>query len=215
MANKSFGQRINIELGTNLLLSIDGIEGNLKSNLIGLVASEFIIIKAPIGYSGINDKLIEGNKITIKYIHHGGVFAFESFIISLISKPKTMIILSYPTTVNSASLRKSERHDCFIPCELEIEGKEISGTIMDISLKGCRCLVPELPEKLQRSVEKESIKSTLKFEQPNNKNKIELAVTIVNMSEYKSASKIGLAYEELDSDAENSLIGLTEFLEKQ
>jgi c-di-GMP-binding flagellar brake protein YcgR len=214
MTKQIFGQRINIEMGASLLLNIEGIEGKFKSHLIGLVPSEFMIIKAPIGYSGIKEKLFEGNKVTVRYIQHGQAYGFESFIMTLVTKPKTMLILSYPTTINTVSLRKAERYDCYIPCVLEIEGQELTGTIMDISLKGCRCLLPELPSKIQRSVDKDAISGTLKFESPNNKDNIELSVLIVNKSDYKSASKIGLLFDDLDSEVERSLVKVTEFLEK-
>ncbi len=214
MAKQIFGQRINIEMGTSLLLNIEGIEGKLKSYLIGLIPSEFMIIKAPIGYSGIKEKLFEGNKVTVRYIQHGQAYGFESFIMTVVTKPKTMLILSYPTTINTVSLRKTERYDCYIPCVLEIEGQDFTGTIMDISLSGCRCLIPELPSKIQRSVNKDTISGTLKFESPNNKDNLELSVLVVNKSDYKSASKIGLSFDNLDSEVERTLVRVTEFLEK-
>ena len=213
MAKKQFGQRIDIEMGASLLLKIDGIDEKLKSHLIGLIPSEFIIIKAPIGYSGIKEKLFEGNKVTIRYIQHGHAYGFESFIISLVTKPKTMLILNYPTTVATASIRKTERYDCYIPCILEIEGQDYAGTIMDISLKGCCCLLSGLSSKFQRSIENNALSATLKFESPSDKNDIELSALIVNKSDYKSASKIGIAFDNLDNEVERRLVRITEFLE--
>jgi len=214
MAKKIFGQRINIEMGTSLLLNIEGIEEKLKSHLIGLIPSEFIIIKAPIGYSGIREKLFEGNKVTIRYIQHGHAYGFESSIISLVTKPKTMLILNYPTTVDTASFRKTERFDCYIPCIIEIEGQDYTSTIMDISLKGCRCLLPELSSKTQRIVDQNVLSATLKFESPSDKDNIELSALIVNVSDYKSASKVGIKFDNLDNGVERRLVRITEFLEK-
>lgn len=214
MAKQIFGQRINIDMGTSLLLNIEGIEEKLKSYLIGLVPSEFMIIKAPIGYSGIKEKLFEGNKLTIRYLQSGQAYGFESFIISLVTKPKTMLILSYPTTINTVSLRKTERYDCYIPCILEIEGQDFTGTIMDISLKGCSCLLQGLPSKLQRTVDKNALNGTLKFESPIDKDNIELSTLIVNQSGYKSASEIGMLFDNMDSEVERNLARITEFLEK-
>ena len=215
MATKQFGQRISIEMGASLLLSIEGIEEKLKSHLIGLVPSEFIIIKAPIGYSGIKEKLIEGNKVTVRYIQHGQAYGFETFIISLVTKPKTMLILSYPTTVTTASLRKAERYDCYIPCVLEIEGQDHAGTIMDISLIGCRCLLQELSSKSQRLIEKSPLSATLKFESPSDKDNIDLPTLIVNSSVYKSASKVGMTFDNLDDEVEKRLLRITEFLDRE
>lgn len=214
MAIKKFGQRINIEMGASLLLNIEGIEGKLKSHMIGMISSEFLIIKAPIGYSGIKDKLFEGNKVTVRYIQHGYAFSFESFIIYLVTKPKTMLILSYPTTVNSGSFRKAERYDCYIPCIVEIEGQDYTGTIMDISLNGCRCMLPMWSPKSQKIIEKDVLSAVLKFESPSDKDNIELPVSIVNKSDYKSALKIGISFDNLDSDVERSLVRVTDYLEK-
>jgi c-di-GMP-binding flagellar brake protein YcgR len=209
-----FKQRINIDVGANLMLEIDGIDGKLKSHMIGMIPSEFIIIKAPIGHAGVREKLFEGNKVTVRYIQHSHVYGFESYIISLITKPKTMIILDYPTSVVTVSLRKSERYDCYIPCTTEIDGKEYSGTLMDISEKGCRCLISGLPEQFQRKVEAGDLTGVLKFESPSDKEDIEIPVVFVNQSDYKSAKKTGLSFEVLDKETELRVIKLTQFLDK-
>jgi len=214
MVEKQFGQRINIELGASLMINIKGIETKLKSHLIGLVPSEFIIIKAPIGHTGIREKLIAGNKVTVRYIQHGHVYGFESFVIDLITKPKTMLVIDYPTKVATASIRKSARHDCYIPCSLNIEGKEYQATIMDFSYKGCRCLLSGLPEQLERKIEGDALDATLKFDAPNDKANIEFSVQIVNSTEYKSASKLGVAFGELEEETEQRLIKIAEYLEK-
>lgn len=213
MAKKEFGKIINIDMGESLLLNIEGIEGKLKSHLIGLIPSEFIIIKAPIGYSGINKYLFEGNKLDVRYIKYGHAYHFETNIISLVTKPKSMLILDYPTTVDSASFRSSERHDCFILCIIEIEGQEYKGNIMDISLEGCRCMITELSSKYKRIIKKDSLNATLKFESPSDKNDIELPVLIVNKSAYKSSSKLGIKFDNIEDETKSRLVSITEFLD--
>ena len=84
---------------------------------------------------------------------------------------------------------------------------------MDISLKGCCCLLPELSSKFQRIIENNALSATLKFESPSDKNDIELSALIVNKSDYKSASKIGIAFDNLDNEVERRLVRITEFLE--
>ena len=93
-AERPFGQRIEIELGTDLTLDIQGLEGKMKSNLVGLVPSEFLIIAAPVGVTGIRQRLFEGNKMTLRYRQHGSVYGFKTQIITMITKPKPMLILA-------------------------------------------------------------------------------------------------------------------------
>ncbi len=215
MTDRQFGQRISIEMGTGLILSIDGIEEKLKSHLIGMLPSEFLIIRAPIGYSGIKEKLFEGNKVTVRYIEHGHAYGFEAFIMSLVTKPKTMLILSYPTTIKTATLRKAERHDCHVPCVLKIEGQDYTGAVMDISSSGCRCLLPALSSGSQRTIEKDALGATLMFESPSDKDEIELSVLIVNKSDYKSSLKVGMTFDGLDDEITRRLTRVIEFLERQ
>ena len=109
-----------------------------------------------------------------------------------------MLILDYPTIVAATSLRKTERYDCYIPCVLEIDGQDFAGTVMDISLEGCRCLLPDLSSKSQRIIEKNALSATLKFESPSNKDDIEISALILNKTDYKSVTKIGIKFENLD-----------------
>lgn len=215
MTTSKYVQRINIEMGSNLLINIQGIEGRLKSHLIGLIPSEFIVIKAPIGHSGIREKFFEGNKVTVRYIQHGQAYGFESDIITLVTKPKTMLIIDYPIRISTVSLRKAERYDCYIPCSLEIEGESLSCTIMDISLTGCRCMVPELSAMTQKTMEKDEISIRLKFESPSDNETIELPASIAYNADYKSVSKVGVAFNDLDDEAQRRLVRITDFLERQ
>lgn len=213
-AERPFGQRIEIELGTDLTLDIQGLEGKVKSNLVGLVPSEFLIIAAPVGVTGIRQRLFEGNKVTLRYRQHGSVHGFETQIITMITKPKPMLILHYPQKSASVTLRKSARVYCFINCTLEIDNEEYPGTIMDISASGCRCLVPMLSDTHKRTIDKEGIEAKLAFTAPNDKNEMEVWVKIVNQTDERAASKLGIGFSEPEEELAGRIKRLCEFLDR-
>ncbi len=213
-ATSTFGQHVNIEPGLQVSLNIDGHDGKVKSQVVGLIPGEFLVLTAPIGVSGIREQLGEGNKVTVRYVYNGFVYGFETQIMTLITRPRTMMIIYYPQKSASVTLRKSERVNCFINCTLTIENEEYCGTIMDISQCGCRCLIPLLPEKTYRQVEKDSIEAKLSFTAPNDKNELELNVRIVNHTIDGAASKLGVGYNEPDEVTATRIRKLCEFLDR-
>ena len=215
MAEKKIGERIDIGMGTGMMLDIEGVDGKVKSRLVGLVPSEFIIVTAPIGHAGIREKLFGGNKLTLRYIFAGKVYGFETEIIAMITKPKSMLVIHYPSTFMTASLRKSERYDCYIPCKMKIDNTDYEGTIMDFSTSGVRCLIPGLSEKIQRDIASDGVDGVLIFDAPNDKKSLDISVTIVNQTEYKSASKVGVAFDAFDDDVQVRVDKLAEFLERK
>ncbi len=213
-ATSTFGQHVNIELGLQVSLNIDGHDDKVKSQVVGLIPGEFLILTAPVGVAGIREMLSEGNKVTVRYVYSGFVYGFETQIMTLITKPRTMMIIYYPQKSASVTLRKSERINCFINCTLTINNEEHCGTIMDISQCGCRCVIPMLPEKIYREIEKDSIEAKLSFTAPNDKNELEVDVRMVNHSIDRAASKLGMGYNEPDEETATRLKKLCEFLDR-
>lgn len=213
-ATETFGQRINIELGTEVVLDIQGVEGKVKSNLVGLVPSEFLIIATPVGVTGIRQRLFDGNKVTLRYKQDGFVYGFETQIITMVTKPKSMLILHYPQKSASVTLRKSERVCCFVNCTLEIDNKDYPGTIMDISKSGCRCLVPMLSDTHKRTIDKDGMEAKLTFTAPNDKSEMEVWVKIVNQVDERAASKLGMGFVEPEEELAGRIKRLCEFLDR-
>lgn len=131
------GSRLQAELGTPLLLQLDGVENHLKSSLVGMEPGAFIVARTPKA-TGIESKLFEGNQGVVRYLWGGTVFTFQSSVLGYINQPFPLIFLSYPRVVSRVELRKETRFDCYIPSQALASNGAANGVVLDISRSGCR-----------------------------------------------------------------------------
>lgn len=139
-----------IDLGTPLIIELGGMEGRLKSTLVGMESGQNMILRIPM-IPGIRDKLYEGNRIVVRYVHCGTVYGFESVVLGFVMKPTQVMFISYPKVIEIHNLRKYQRVDCFFPVEIEVGSQRHCGAVLDISTGGCR-LVAELSGPLELNV---------------------------------------------------------------
>ena len=193
MATNNTGLRLNINSGTSLQIEIQGHDAKIKTKLIGMETWEYLIIKAPVGIAGIRNKMVEGNKVTVRYIQEGSVYGFEAFILAVIDKPVSLLIIDYPHAVAEKSLRKTERKDCYINCMISIDDKESEGALVDISTTGCRCIAPNIytPD---LSSPKIGTNITIVFDSPAEDWQMVLEGEIVNTTEYHAAARLGIKF---------------------
>ena len=109
----------NLPIGTPLQLEpLDAkVKGlRLKSALIGLEHQEYMILKMPRIILGGDNKpqnnnadpvLADGDKVVIKYMFNGTIYAFESNVMSIIDDPVKQLYICYPETLREQNLRQS------------------------------------------------------------------------------------------------------------
>ncbi len=135
---KEMATRLNVELGTRVMVTFDEVLPPVKALFVGMEPSRYLILRLPAS-TGLNDHLYEGRKLVVKFVGSGKVFGFESGVIGYFIK-KSMIItlLSYPMNIETFELRSSERIECYIPGKMEINGHTAKGFALDISPGGCK-----------------------------------------------------------------------------
>ncbi|MCF6246987.1 MAG: flagellar brake protein [Desulfobacula sp.] len=134
--NKSEG--IYIDIGTKVYLEIEGVNFSVTSIFIGMLQDEFMIITLPKRFKTVENKLFPSNKIVVKYLYDGSVFAFQTTVIELITNPIKAIALEYPKVVQKRELRVVKRNNVVIPGRIEAKKVELSIVIFDFSKNGCR-----------------------------------------------------------------------------
>ncbi|VAX21760.1 hypothetical protein MNBD_NITROSPINAE04-2379 [hydrothermal vent metagenome] len=75
--------------------------------------------------------------ITVRFIHKGMAYGFETTLIRMYTKPSTICILEYPQQINNIYLRKSLRLNIFLLSKLQAQQRAIDGAIIDLSKGGC------------------------------------------------------------------------------
>jgi c-di-GMP-binding flagellar brake protein YcgR len=138
------GKRVSIDIGTQLQVSIEGVDYKYISTLIGMEPDKYLIIHAQ--GSMINSarhKLFRGSKLLIRYLYKGSAFGFQSELIQDIYAPLKLLFLKYPEIIEEHNFRSGERIACVLPIKIKINNEEKTGIIQDLSKKGCSCIVKE------------------------------------------------------------------------
>ncbi|MCG8688978.1 MAG: flagellar brake protein [Desulfobacterales bacterium] len=134
--NKSEG--IYIDIGTDVYLEIQGVTFSVTSVFIGLLKDEFMLITLPKKYKSVQSKLYPGNKMVVKYLYEGSVFAFQSSVIEMITTPIRALALEYPKVVQKRELRRNRRRQVVIPGRVEAKKMSFPVMVSDISKVGCQ-----------------------------------------------------------------------------
>jgi hypothetical protein len=134
--NKSEG--IYIDIGTKIYMEIEGVNFSVNSIFIGLLKDEFMIVTLPKRYKSVKNKLFPSNKIVVKYLYEGSVFAFQTSVIEMITTPIRALAIEYPKVVQKRELRVVKRNNVVIPGRIEAKQVEFSIVVFDISKNGCR-----------------------------------------------------------------------------
>jgi len=134
---KNQSAHLNIELSSDLFLSIKGVKGIFPSYLIGVKPDAFIIIKTPTIISS-EDLLLEGTSLVVRYTHLGDVYRFNTSILGESEDPFKVTFLSYPDMVEKIEYRESPRVSSYIPAALIYKKIEVKGIVTDISVAGCK-----------------------------------------------------------------------------
>lgn len=134
--NKTEG--IYIDIGTRVYLEIEGVNFSVTSIFVGLLTNEFMIVTLPKRYKSVKNKLFPGNKMVVKYLYDGSVFAFQTSVMEIITKPIRALAVEYPKVVQRRELRVVKRNQVVIPGRVEAKQTEFPVVLNDVSKKGCR-----------------------------------------------------------------------------
>ncbi len=135
--NLKKSQALNIDIGTKVYLSIEGVSFNVSSIFVGLLDDEYVIITLPKRFKTVQSKLFPGNKMVVKYLHSGSLYAFQTAIIEIITRPIRTIAIEYPKIVQNQELRGTRRNNVAIPARVEIKRHDLPVVVFDISRHGC------------------------------------------------------------------------------
>lgn len=189
----NMGPQLSMQIGVPMRLEIDGISIPVESAFVG-VEENYLILRAPNPYNLVEHKIFKGAELIVKYISHGTVFAFQSKVYGNITEPIKLLVLEYPKIVQKHELRKQRRTKCYIPVTVKVNDNEMNGAIVDITKKGCRCLISKPLENKKFSVINIDNKVELNCKFPGIKGKIPLAGKIKNIKKCKKEFDLGIMF---------------------
>jgi len=197
---------ISIPIGTDVQMEIGGVDFKMQSKIIGAVHNVYLIFKTPSpgNLISINTKLYAGNRVTVRYLHNGTVYGFQSELISAINEPAKLIFVSYPKIIASRDLRSHKRLKCCIPAKTRIKGAEYNTIIRDIGITGCRLLL-KYPCRIPRPALEvgESISSTVEHYLSINEHKLEGEIKNISIDQHKIY--MGVCFKKIDEKIQESI----------
>jgi c-di-GMP-binding flagellar brake protein YcgR len=203
------GKSFILPVGSPLQIELDGVTVTLNSLSIGFLPDSYLIIRHPYkeNLGPITNKLFKGNKITVRYLNGGNIFAFQSTIIGTTNDPFRLVFIEYPTTLVRHSLRKDRRVQCYLPAELfdGIKKDDIitsdtayNGIISDICISGCSFDMIIIPSIQTVPYIRINGAIALRIQLPGIENKIELFGVIKRMKRDSQKMKFGILFHEVD-----------------
>ncbi len=137
---------LHMEIGARLFISFQGMGAPLQSTLVGMEPGKYLLLKTPAMFKKIEHDLLKVEDLVIKSIVKGTIYAFRSKLVDLISKPMKLMFIEYPRKIEQHELRSDKRYKCRIGIQIQVNEKEITGTIENIGKGGCRCSIPIFSE---------------------------------------------------------------------
>jgi c-di-GMP-binding flagellar brake protein YcgR len=210
------GESILIPVGTHVELELEGVTAKMKSYCAGALPEDCLIFKYPdaADLGPVNQKLREGNKITVRYADRGNVFAFQSELLGFVTAPVKLIFVAYPVTIVRHSLRKVQRVDYPLFAEVDINNEQFEGLIKDISARGCRLsIVASSSSQTLPSIKVEqtlSVRCTL----PGMETETVFSGQVKSLHREDQRVTIGTAFHDIDPEVRDSLARFISSIQK-
>lgn len=196
---------IRIETGCPVFAEIVGANSKLKSKFVGYELNEYIILRAPAVSANIRLGMQAGQTIVVKYVTAGIIYAFQSRILSCITVPENLVFIEYPKLVQKQSLRNQQRYFCYYHTILKGETSELTGTVVDISMGGCCCLIPKLGKNKEVDYPEKGTLMEVHIQRPESDKKLVIQGTLSNISQAEMSDRAGFAFENLTDEVQAEL----------
>lgn len=200
--NKSKG--IYIDIGTQVYIEIEGVNFSVTSIFIGMLKDEFMIVTLPKRYKSVKNKLFPGNRMVIKYLYDGSVYAFQTSVIEMITTPIRALALEYPKVVQQRELRVAKRNSVVIPARVEAKKTDFKVVVFDISKTGCRFKYNDNKTNITTLREGDILRVFCQF--PGVSDEIGALAVVKNMKREKGQLSIGTKFEDITQTFSTSLM---------
>lgn len=201
------GSALGVVIGTRMLIEPAGMGDRFKSEFVGMVRGGFIIVRVP-RIPGINEFLYVEKKITVRYVHEGNVYGFESEVLWNQTSPFRLLFLRYPETVEILNLRRCQRVDCYLPVKIgmgEEDGQytELEGMMLNLSCGGCQLVLDATSGGLPTiAVDTELV---VQFRMFGSDKLVRIKGQAKNINVNKQRMYLGLMYSDLSDDVRDGI----------
>jgi c-di-GMP-binding flagellar brake protein YcgR len=152
----------------------------------------------------IKNRLFQGNKIVVRFLYEGTIFGFQSELIKAIFDPIKLLFISYPKIIARHELRSQKRFESFLPSDLSIKNKMFRGVILDISERGCRCLIKASQgENMPNITINQDL--TINFQLPGVENEMTISGIVKNFKRDINELHLGIQFDKISQPVQNKI----------
>lgn len=202
-----------LEIGVRVLVDFDEWAISLDSVLVGIEQDKYLLLKAPDQLNGLENELLNGGNLTVKSLYKGTIYAFRSQLLAVIYEPSQLMFIEYPQQIEHHELRSQKRYRCSIVAQAQVDNKERSGVIENISKGGCRCVMElfSADERLETQILNDTITFRCCF--PGSKQEIRFKGQVKNAMGTSGELAVGVKFVGIDEVKEtiNEYIRLIEY----
>ena len=187
---------IYIDIGTKIYIEIEGVNFSVTSIFIGMLKDEFMIVTFPKRYKSVKNKLFPSNKMIVKYLYDGSVYAFQTSVIETITDPIRAIAIEYPKVVQQRELRIVKRNNVIIPGRVEAKKTEFDAVVFDLSKNGCRFKYQDNKSNLNSLREGDLLRVYCQF--PGVPDEIGVMACVRNVSREHGQLSVGAEFQDIN-----------------
>ena len=199
-----------ITLGTELLVEIADLKLRTKSVLIGMENSNYLIMKLSSHdfEAGLAHAKGGPGELIVRYLFKGSVYGFKTRLLKVLTEPDRLAFLSYPAKIEEFNVRNTPRYECILPAETIFGDETVELVIVDISMKGCRCVIKTASvadrDRLYSSVDIDRV-IPMRINLPGVEEKLGIKGRIRNINKDNDRVIFGVLFDEPDGKTEETL----------
>ncbi len=183
---------VQIPIGLVLQAQLSNGDPRFRCRYLGMKPGDYLILQMP-GIPGLREKLISRCNLILRFLISGKIYGFRSTVLGHTLRPAPMLFISYPNSLETLNLRKSERIETFIECEAEINDQIVRGVVLDLSSDGCRISIEHLSLAHTQLLQPETVLQ-LRFSLGNNSQDLLVTSEIVTVKTDNESSEAGIRF---------------------
>ena len=134
---------MNIQIGAKLSIKLEEPGGHITALYVGVKTGDHIVLTFLEKKSAYIEKIKDLNEIKVQYFENDVRYEFRGKVIKVLEEPVDLIVIGYPSDVQSIDKRNLDRINCLVSAKLKKQSNTdtppVVGVIENINKSGCLC----------------------------------------------------------------------------
>lgn len=184
-----------VSCGIRATLQISNDTERVVGRIIGVSDGELLVVR--VAPSEIFDDIRDNRPgVIMRFAAEGNVYGFKTSVLGVLDHP-AVVLLQWPTQVESVKLRVHDRVPCFISSHVKVGGQTFEIVVTDLSPGGCRIAVGREDEHAKAAL---TLEKELVVMLPTGSTGLQEITSRIKGLAKGESPKYGVMFERLDQD---------------